>query len=129
MRRPRALAVLLALACSAPAQDRLTPELLWQLARVSDPQLAPDGNRLLYEVRTTDLAANKGTSQLFVLDLASHERRQLTSGGSNSNGRWSPDGQQVAFVSTRSGQPQIWVIAIDGGEARQITRHAAGVSN
>jgi dipeptidyl aminopeptidase/acylaminoacyl peptidase len=136
MRRPPPWLLLFTLSIgSALAQERaappalLTPELLWQLARVSEPQLSPDGSRLLYSVRTTDLAANKSTAQLFVVDVSSGERRQLTTAGSNSNARFAPDGQRVAFLSTRSGSPQIWVIALDGGEARQVTQHEGGVAN
>ncbi|MEZ5965999.1 MAG: prolyl oligopeptidase family serine peptidase [Planctomycetota bacterium] len=114
-------------AAGGPA--RLSPELLLDLARVSDPQPSPDGSKLLYSVRTVDLAANKSNGQLFVLDLQSGTRHQLTSGGSNGNGCWSPDGQAVGFVSDRSGSPQIWRIALDGGEAQQVTRHDGGVAN
>ena len=64
------LPLLALLSCvSAPgvdAQPRLTPELLWKLRRVSDPQLSPDGLSLLYTLRTYDLVANAGTSQIFL---------------------------------------------------------------
>ncbi len=122
------LASLCPLAAPA-AQTRMTPELLWQLRRVGEVEVSPDGSKLLYSVRTYDLAANKGTAQLYVQDLETGDRRQLTSAGSNGNGRWSADGRQVAFVSSRSGSPQIWVIAVDGGEARQVTDHEGGVAN
>jgi dipeptidyl aminopeptidase/acylaminoacyl peptidase len=111
------------------AQDRLTPELLWELGRVGDPQIAPDGSRLLYHVRRFRLAENRGTTHVFVLDLQDGGVRQLTTQGSNSNARWSPDGKRVAFVSTRSGSPQIWTIAVDGGEAEPVTDHPGGVAN
>src|SRR5690606_34782153 len=129
MRRLRFSAVLLALLGLLPAQDRLTPELLWQMKRVGDPQISPDGSKVLYTVRTVDLPANRTSAQLYLIDLASGERRQLTSVGSNSGGRWSPDGRRIAFVSTRSGSPQVWVLPIDGGEAKQVTQHANGVAN
>ena len=113
----------------AHAQDRLTPEMLWQLARVNDPQVSRDGSALLYELRTYDLAANKGTSQVMLLHLERGDARALTSSGSNRNARFSPEGGRVAFVSTRDGSPQIWVIALDGGEAQRVTSHDAGVDN
>lgn len=124
-----ALVFSLGLAAAPSAQTHLSPELLWQLRRVGEVEVSPDGARVLYAVRTYDVAANKGNGQLFVLDLESGERRQLTTGGSNGNGRWSPDGKQVAFVSSRSGSAQIWVMAVDGGEARQVTEHDGGVAN
>ena len=125
----RALSFALSLCCIAPAQDLLTPESLQRLARVGDPRPSPDGARLLYTVRTTDLEANKSTAQLWLLDLAAGEHRQLTTTASNWNGCWSADGKQIAFLSTRSGMPQAWVISVDGGEARQLTKHDVGIAN
>ncbi|MCC6669850.1 MAG: S9 family peptidase [Planctomycetes bacterium] len=111
----------------ARAQERLTPELLFQLRRVSDPQVSPDGRQVLYHVRTVDLARNRGETQLFVASTAGGGRRQLTFHGSNSNGRWAPDGRSIAFLSTRGGAPQVYVMPCDGGEARQVSDQAGGV--
>src|SRR5688572_1048155 len=69
MRRP-ALWSFLFLAAYLPAQ-RLTPEMLWQLGRVSEPRLSPDGKQLAFVVRTFDLAADSGNSQVFVHRLDS----------------------------------------------------------
>ncbi|MCC6781375.1 MAG: S9 family peptidase [Planctomycetes bacterium] len=126
------LSLLVAASTLARAQEqarRLSPELLWQLARVNDPQVSPDGERLLYELREYSLAANRGTSQVMLLELGSGSARALTASGSNRNARWSPDGKSVAFLSTRSGAPQVFVIAVDGGEARQLTQVEGGVDN
>ncbi len=123
-------AVLLAVATTAlPAQDRLSPELLWKLGRVSDVQAHPSADRVLYHLRWYDLAANRGVTQIHVLDAGSGADRALTSAGSNFNGRWSPDGKQVVFLSTRDGAPQAYVIDVDGGEARRITDHPGGIAN
>ncbi len=129
--RPHLFAVAIVLATLAPlsAQDRLTPELLWKLGRVSDVQASPDGKALLYQVRRYDLAANSGETQVWRLDLSTMQHKQLTTVGSNFGARWSPDGKQIAFLSTRSGSAQIHVLDVSGGEARQVTEHQGGVSN
>src|SRR5512140_3170799 len=44
------------------------------------------------------------------------------------NPRWSPDGRTIAFISTRSGSPQVWTIDPNGGEAVQLTRISTGAS-
>ena len=124
-----AFALAIALVPGAPAQQRLTPELLWKLRRVGDPQLSPGGGALLYAVRTYDIEANRGTSQVYLLDLEQGGRRQLTSQGSNFQARWSPDGKRIALLSTRNGAPQVFVLPTDGGEARQVTAVDGGVSN
>ena len=74
-------------------------------------------------------AKNAGSTHLVLKDLETQKERQLTSVGSNWNGRWFPDGQRVAFLSTRAGAPQIHTIAVDGGEAQKVTEHPGGVAN
>ena len=125
------LLVLLAALCGGflPAQDRLTPEMLFALKRVSDPQLSPDGKHLLFNQREYDLAANRGRGQIWMLDPATGALRQLTSAGSNSGAVWSPDGRSIAFVSTRDGDAQIYTLAIDGGEALRVGSVPGGVEN
>lgn len=109
------------------AQDRLTPELLWKLKRVSDPDAHPTRGDVLVTVRENDLAKNKGVSQVVLFDEKG-QRRVLTSAGSNWQGRWSPDGKKVAFLSTRAGAPQVFVLDVEaGGDALQVTEHPAGV--
>lgn len=56
----------------------LTPEILWQLKRVSGGTVSPDGHYLLYSQRTFDMAANKGNTDLFVVDLRTNKSKQLT---------------------------------------------------
>ncbi|HWQ19106.1 MAG TPA: S9 family peptidase [Methanotrichaceae archaeon] len=61
-------------------------------------------------------------SQIYLADAGSNRSVQLTQGdSSNSNPQWSPDGKTIAFISTRSGMPEIWSMPADGGEAVQIT--------
>ncbi|MQA30699.1 MAG: hypothetical protein GEU82_12825 [Luteitalea sp.] len=58
-----------------------------------------------------------------VLELASGQVRQLTFGeGTNESPTFSANGRHVAFMSTRSGKSQIFTIARDGKDLRQITR-------
>ena len=58
-----------ALVCIASvsfAQSTLTPEDLWKIGRVSDPRLSPDGSKVVFGVRTFDIAANKGQGDLYM---------------------------------------------------------------
>ena len=57
------------------------------------------------------------------------EPKQLTTApGTNNHPRWSPDGKTIAFVSNRGGSAQVWLLPIDGGEARQLTKLPIDVS-
>jgi dipeptidyl aminopeptidase/acylaminoacyl peptidase len=57
------------------------------------------------------------------------EPRQLTTSGKDEGARWSPDGKRLAFLSTRSGAQQIYLIALVGGEASQLTSVSGGAEN
>lgn len=130
-----AVACVLAGAASTLAQGRLTPESLLQLKRVGEPALSPDGSKLLYTVRTVDIAADKGTTQVLLAnvapaaDAASRTAMVVTSEGSNMHPMWAPDGKSFACISTRSGTPQIWIHPLQGGKPVQVTDHPGGVAN
>jgi hypothetical protein len=59
------LFVLLTFSGMAQTKEKLTPELLFKLGRVNNPQLSPDGKTLIYEVKRYDLATNKGTNFVY----------------------------------------------------------------
>lgn len=124
-----------ALACAATtltaeragAQGRrpMTFQDFASVRMVSDPQLSPDGTRVLYAVRTTDLAANRRTGRTFMMPLAGGEPVQFPSSAVNAGeARWSPDGNRVAY--TVGGQ--LWIADASGANARQLTRLAGGAS-
>lgn len=130
-----AITCVLAVATPAPSQGRLTAESLLTLKRVGEPALSPDGSKLLYTVRTVDIAADKGTTQVVLANLAaagaaaSWTTVVVTSEGSNMHPMWAPDGKSFACISTRSGTPQVWVHALAGGKPVQVTDHPGGVAN
>ncbi len=121
-----ALAVLLtaSTAVAADASRGLTAQDLVSLTRVSGPALSPDGSRLVWTQRETDLAANKGRTDLWSLDLAkvgAAPLRLTRNDASDSDAAFAPDGRSVYFLSTRSGSSQVWRLSFDGGEAIQVT--------
>ena len=60
--------------------------------RISDPQVSPDGKQVLFNVRVTDLAANRGRTDLWTVALAGGEPVRVTDHeASDVNGRWMPD--------------------------------------
>ena len=123
-------ASLTAQAADAPAAP-FTPQDLVSLKRLSDPQVSPDGTRVAYVLRSTDLAANRGRTDLWLLDLTQPDApaRQLTTDAANdSTPRWSADGRSLFFLSTRSGSSQVWRLPLDGGEPQQVTRWPVDVN-
>ena len=103
---------------------------------VSSPKISPDGKRLVYEQTRTDWDANAFETDLWIADVASGERHQLTTTGHSCNpAEWSPDGKWIAFVTDRPGtlpkspehKRQLWIMPADGGEAQQLTKMEKGV--
>ncbi|MGB9005793.1 MAG: S9 family peptidase [Candidatus Aminicenantales bacterium] len=98
--------------------------------RISDPAVSPDGKRIVFVLRTTDLEANRGRTDLWLTDADGKNLRPLTTHpAADLNPRWSPDGKFVWFLSTRSGSSQVWRIPLDGGEAEQVTRLPLDAAN
>src|SRR6187455_77840 len=76
--------------------------------RISDPQVSPDGKTVVFVSRVTDLAANRGLNDLWLVGTDGAGLRRLTShSATDVNPRWSPDGTTIYFLSTRSGSSQI----------------------
>jgi dipeptidyl aminopeptidase/acylaminoacyl peptidase len=120
------LLVLFALPAAAVAEGKrpMKIEDLLAFQRVSDPQISPDGKWIVYVVGAVDLPGNKIPSSLWLASTEGKgEPRQLTNapGKKDKHPRWSPDGKWILFESNRSGDSQLWVIGLDGGEARQLT--------
>ncbi|HPW56371.1 MAG: S9 family peptidase [Thermoanaerobaculaceae bacterium] len=103
---------------------------LLAMERITDPQVSPDGTRIAFSLRVTDLEANKGRNDIWVCNLDGSNLRNVTgSSGGNSNARWSGDGKTLLFLSTRSGSQQVWQTALEGGEPKQLTHEPLDVEN
>lgn len=110
---------------------KITAEDLWKLKRPSSLSLSPDGAQVACALTSYDMDENKGTSSLWLLSTFGGEPRQLTvCGEKDSQAAWSPDGTLIAFVAKRGddSEPQLYVIAPDGGEAKRVSNLATGVS-
>jgi len=114
------LAIFVLPAC-AQSKLRLTPEQAIAIRHPRDLRWSPDGKSLAMTVSEP----SKGSERLTHIWLYSAETaavRQFTfSTKSESNARWSPDGKTLAFLSDRDKEKQIFVIPVDGGEARRLT--------
>ncbi|HYV39311.1 MAG TPA: prolyl oligopeptidase family serine peptidase, partial [Gemmataceae bacterium] len=108
----------------------MTLDDLFKIKRVSDPQMSPDGQWVVYTITNIDdVAKNKVSSNLWLAATDGKSRRQLTNTDKKDRQpRWSPDSKSVLFVSTRSGTPQLWLIDVNGGEARQLTTISTGAA-
>src|ERR1700682_2829453 len=95
---------------------------------VANAEISPDGRFVAYVVQQADWDENEFVQQIWVANVATGDRYQLTSGRkSNQNPVWSPDSKRIAFISERDGKKQIYVINPHGGEAQQLTSEDNGV--
>jgi dipeptidyl aminopeptidase/acylaminoacyl peptidase len=100
------------------------------MKRLSSQTVSPDGKRIVFVLRETDMDANRGRTDLWLTGIDGKGMRHLTSHpAAEYNPLWSKDGKYVYFISTRSGSTQVWRILIDGGEASQVTRLPMGMDN
>ena len=133
MKRFFAVSFVALLACStlALAQERrFTIDDLMKVRRVGDPQVSPKGDLVAFTITDMDQAANKSTSQIYLVPLSGGEPRQLTNDDrSSTTPRWSPDGEKLAFVSARDGEDQIWTIDISSGALKKVTTISTGAGD
>ena len=114
---------------SMPRNRRpLSVEDLWAIKRIGTPTLSPDGRTACAPVTIYDMETNEGTTELWLFSTDGRKSRRLTAGDKETQAVWSPDGQCIAFAAKRKDdeEPQVYLIAPDGGEARRLTSIATG---
>src|SRR4051812_47061076 len=128
---PKALSILL-FSAGVYAAGLTTPTIDQSLSMKSaaSAQISPDGRYVAYVVTQTNWEENDFPQQIWVVQTATGERYQLTSGKKSSSApQWSPDSRRLSFVSDHDGKRQIYLIAPGGGEAGQLTTEENGVGS
>ncbi len=103
----------------------ISAEDLLSIVYVGDPQISPDGNRILFSRKV--IAENKYQTHLWTVDREGVTQSWTSGLESVSHGRWSPDGHAIAFLANRAKKGlQIHLLPTTGGEARAVTSLAEG---
>lgn len=120
------------------AADAVNPALskrlemldVFNLEYISDAQISPDGERIVYVRHFSDVMTDQQHSNLWLSDFEGRQQRPLTSGNfSDSAPRWSHDGSRLLFRSNRSGKPQLHVMWLASREVMQLTNTAQAPGN
>ena len=135
------LVVVFAGAAFAQTSVKWTPELQIKLKAAGTPRVSPDGKRVVYTVSDAVMTSDKSefVTQIWMATIDGKPRpngevprsMQLTFGDkSSTNPKWSPDGNWIAFTSTRKdNKSNIYLLSLNGGEAEPLTDVKTGVTN
>ena len=111
------------------ADGVMTPETLLALGRLSDPQLSPDGSKILYGVSYTSVPDNRSCRNLFLCNPDGSGKVQLTRYAKSVNAaRWSADGGSIFFLQGG----QLWKAPVKGnkiGKKVQLSDVPNGISD
>ena len=111
------------------AQNRMTPELLWDLKRVGNVKVSPDNQQILFSIKEYDLEANKGENNLFLMPIEGGTPKQITNfDGGKYDAQWRPDGKKIGFLKEGKGGLNIFEINPDGSGLTQISFVKGGVN-
>lgn len=110
--------------------DVMTPEVLWSYGRLGGAEVSPDGKTVLYGVSYYDIPENKSNTDLFTVPVAGGDSRQLTNTSFGEYGAvWRPDGKKIAFISSESGNMQVWEMNPNGKGKKQLTKVEGNITN
>jgi dipeptidyl aminopeptidase/acylaminoacyl peptidase len=115
--------------CAGAVEPRpFTIADLYRVKGVAEPALSPDGRSVVFTVTTTDLPAIQRQANVWRVDADGKNARGLTvTDKRDASPAFSPDGTVLAFLSTRSGDPQVFFLPTGGGEAEKKTDVPGGV--
>ena len=112
---------------SLAAEKRPITEMdLFKFVWIADPQISPDGSRVAFVRVWVNQKSDRYENALWIVPSNGGPSRQITAGPRDASPRWSPDGKTLAFIRSaeKDGRPQpaqIYLLSLEGGEARPLT--------
>ena len=131
--KPWFLAVLILLQLTAPllaAGRPMTVDDLLAVKGVSDPQLSPDGSLVVYVVSELDRATDKTNDQSLARPVVRRRAQAIDDRARRptTTRAGAPTARRSRSFRTAAARSQVWLLPIDGGEPRQLTKLPIDVS-
>ncbi|MFS1424339.1 alpha/beta hydrolase family protein [Shewanella sp. 10N.286.48.B5] len=108
----------------------LSVDVLWQLSRLGNPTISPNGDYIIAPVTNYDVPEDKGSTQLWLFDKEGNSQRPITAQGLRvSEPTFSPDSNTLAFISKRDKDEagQVYLLPMNSpGEAQRLTEVPSG---
>src|SRR5471030_190855 len=117
-----AMAAIVGLTAGQAPSHRFGLDEFSRVARVAEPQIAPDAKSIAVIVAHPNLDEDRYDTELVSVDIATGAQHKLS--GIHPGmllPRWSPDGQRIAFIAMSGPEHQLYVMKASGGEAKAIT--------
>ena len=127
--KPAVMSLVLAFSALSLAAATFQVADVGKIVKVSDPQISPDGKSIVIVVSRPNYQLDVNETQLVLVDIVSHRQRVLTRDRKGiSYPRWSPSGEQLAFLANDvNNKPQIFLMPMNGGDSEQLTKIPTGV--
>ncbi len=96
---------------------------VFQLEYAADPQISPDGTRIVYVRSFMDIMADQRRSNLWIVDADGSNHRPLSTGSENHHSpRWSPDGERLLYLSGEEHTAQVYCRWMDTGQTARLAQ-------
>jgi acylaminoacyl-peptidase len=112
------------------AQEKIDNMDVFELEWISDPQISPDGQKIIYARNYSDVMTDQKYSNLWIVNFDGTDNRPLTTGNHNDlSPRWSPDGKRVSYKSNKDGSLQLYMRWLDNGSEAKLTNLKMSIGN
>ncbi|MCP4325492.1 MAG: S9 family peptidase [Alteromonadales bacterium] len=112
------------------ANDLFEAKDIFSLEYASDPQISPDGRKVVYIRNSNDIMTDEKNKNLWLVDVKTKQQLPLFSDNKQySQPRWSADGEKIAFISNMSGSYQVHVHYLKQNRTALVSQLQGGISS
>ncbi len=118
-----------ALAVSQPS-NKLEPIDVFDIEYVSNPEISPQGDKILFLRNFKDIMTDKNLSNLWVVNFDGSDMRPITTGNHNaSSPKWSNSGKMFTYKSNEEGKSQLYLYNLQNNSIQKLTNFQSSIGN